>query len=224
MTDASGPEKRGPDKGYAEGQSGTARLVAPAAERNRDAIVEGLRDVIPPDGRALEIASGTGQHVVHFSNVWPTFVWQPSDPAPDRRASIADYARDVPEGRILPPIDLDACKPGWSENHGPFDLIFLANLIHLISQAEAEVLLSEIAKALAPKGTAALYGPYLRNGQATSDGDAAFDARIRAENPQFGYKDKAWVEAQLETAGLRIAPARAMPANNLILLAHKSGT
>lgn len=212
--------KRGPDKGYAETYD-DGRLSAPAALRNRDVIVQTLVDVAPSNGRALEIASGTGEHVIRFASAMPGLTWQPTDPAADRRASIQAWAAAEPADNLLPPLDLNACATGWSAEHHGFDLIFLANLLHLVTETEARTCLAEMALALAPGGRAAVYGPFLRDGQTTSDGDAAFDARLRAEIPGAGYKDLAWVTGVWQGAGLAPAAPHPMPANNLLLLAQK---
>jgi hypothetical protein len=42
------------------------RQYAPATLRNRDFILDVLRDVLPRTGAILEIASGSGEHIVHF--------------------------------------------------------------------------------------------------------------------------------------------------------------
>ncbi|MBF9043331.1 DUF938 domain-containing protein [Rhodobacterales bacterium HKCCE4037] len=220
MSDA--PPKRGPDKHYADGAYSDGRLSAPAALRNRDVIAEALAQIAPERGRALEIASGTGEHVIRFAPAMPGLTWQPTDPAPDRRASIAAWIEAEPAPNILPPHDLDACAPGWAATlHEPADLIFLANLLHLVTEDEARVCLSEMAKALNPGGCAAIYGPFLRHGTTTSEGDASFDARIRAENPDHGYKDVDWVMGLWADCGLICETPRSMPANNLFLVGRK---
>ena len=215
------PPKRGPDKGYAGGEFGDGRLSAPAALRNRDAIATALAAIAPAKGRALEIASGTGEHIIRFAAAMPGLIWQPTDPAPDRRVSIAAWMAVEPASNILAPADLDACLPGWSARHAPVDMIFFANLLHLVTEPEARVCLSEMAAALAPGGVAAVYGPFLRDGRTTSEGDAAFDARIQAETPGHGYKDLAWVTQVWSNAGLSPEPPQPMPANNLLLFARK---
>ncbi len=213
--------KRGPDKGYAGGDFADGRMSAPAATRNRDDIVEALAQIAPKQGRALEIASGTGEHIIRFAPAMPGLIWQPTDPSPDRRASIEAWLAAEPAPNVGAPVDLDACTPGWSSTHGPVDLIFLANLLHLVTEAEAQTCLTEIAAALAPGGIATVYGPFLRNGQTTSEGDAAFDARLRADMPGCGYKDLDWVTEQWAAKGLTLNPPRQMPANNLLLSARK---
>ena len=47
------------------------RRSAPAAERNRGPIAEVLKAVLPERGLALEVASGTGEHIVHFARAFP---------------------------------------------------------------------------------------------------------------------------------------------------------
>jgi SAM-dependent methyltransferase len=148
-------------------------------------------------------------------------IWQPTDPDASRRASITAWAAEAGGPNILPPLHLDAARPGWAADHGPADLIVLVNLLHLISAPEALTVLSEAARALAPGGTFALYGPFLRDGRPTSEGDARFDASLRAQDPAIGYKDLADVTAILTGAGLVLADTVEMPANNLLLIANR---
>lgn len=199
------------------------RMSAPSASRNRDAICAQLCRHAPAQGRALEIASGTGEHVVCFAAALPGLIWQPTDPDASRRASIAAWTAEAGLPNILPPLHLDAARPGWAGDHGPADLIVLVNLLHLISTPEAETLLQEAAQALAPGGFFALYGPFLRDGRATSDGDASFDASLKAQDPAIGYKDLAAVVAVPTAAGLVLADTIAMPANNLLLCFNRPG-
>lgn len=145
-----------PDAG-GEG-AGDARLSAPSALRNRDLIAAELSRVAPARGRALEIASGTGEHVVRFAAMMQGLEWHPTDPDPARRASIAAWVGDAGLPNIRPALHLDAACPGWAAHHGPADLIVVVNLLHLISAPEAETVLTEVAAALAPGGVFALYG------------------------------------------------------------------
>lgn len=194
------------------------RLSAPAALRNRDALTQALAQ-LEPHGTALEIASGTGEHIIRFAPAMPHLMWQPTDPDPARRASITAWLKAEPSTTIAAPIALDACAPGWAAQHGTYDLIFLANLLHLVPAAAAQTCLQEMAKALKPGGRAIVYGPFLRDGKTTSDGDAAFDARLKVENLGAGYKDLAWVHDIWAKAGLTPTPSQQMPANNLLLTA-----
>ena len=72
-----------------------ARMFAPAAQRNRDAILQVLRGLLTPCAFVLEIASGSGEHAAHFAAALPDCIFQPSDPDPERRASIDAWAWSV---------------------------------------------------------------------------------------------------------------------------------
>jgi hypothetical protein len=194
-----------------------ARMRAPSAARNMAPILEVLQAEAPDRGRVLEIAAGTGEHAVTFARAFPDLDWQPSDLDPERLASIAAWRVAEGSENLRPPLPLDAATPGWAADHGPVDMILLVNLLHLISGPEAEAVLTGITEALAPGGVAFVYGPFLRDGQATSEGDARFHDSLRAQDPAIGYKDIAWVSDRL--APLTVTQ-RQMPANNLMLIAR----
>lgn len=197
-----------------------AKLYAPSAARNLEAIRAVLVEHAPREGRALELASGTGEHIVEFAAALPGLHWQPTEPVALRRASIDARVAEAGLGNLAPAVELDACAPGWAMAQGPLDLVLLVNLLHLISDAEMAVLLDEAAQVLAPGGVFAVYGPFLRDGVATSDGDAAFDASLRAQDGAIGYKDLDAVATVLDVLGLRVR-LREMPANNVMILARR---
>ena len=198
-----------------------ARLHAPAAERNAAPILDLLRHHGPATGRVLELASGTGQHAAIFAAALPGLEWQPSEIDPDRRASIDAWAANANAPNLRPAIDLDVTAPGWGAAHRGQDMILLVNLLHLISTPEAKTVIAESAKALAPQGLFILYGPFLRDGEATSEGDANFDASLRTQDPEIGYKDDFDVIDWLHEAGLDLMDVVEMPANNLALVSRK---
>ncbi|KIC22853.1 MULTISPECIES: DUF938 domain-containing protein [unclassified Leisingera] len=203
----------------AEPQGG--KLFAPSAARNAGAICDLLAKVAPPQGRALEIASGTGQHVIEYAARLPGLTWQPTEVDATRRASIQAYAEEAGLPKIAPPIELDATAPGWCADHAGQDLIVLVNLLHLISESEARTLIQEAAAALAPSGRFVIYGPFMRGGNLISEGDRAFHAAITAHDPETGYKDDAEVIRWLQAAGLELVQTVDMPANNLALVSEK---
>jgi SAM-dependent methyltransferase len=197
------------------------RRVAPSALRNAGPIVEALvRDSLPT-GAALEIASGTGQHSVQLARACPGLDWQPSDVNPANLASIAAWGAHDPQPNLRAPIVLDACRPGWGAGQAGKALILIVNLLHLVPDEAAAVLIGELPAALAPGGVVAIYGPFLRDGKPTSEGDAAFHARLREQDARLGYKDLDWVLKALGAAGLAITDTVSMPANNLMLFARK---
>ncbi|WP_409373587.1 DUF938 domain-containing protein [Sulfitobacter guttiformis] len=196
-------------------------MHAPSAERNMGVIVELLRVHAPPHGRALELASGTGQHVMALASALPQIDWHPSEVAADRMASIDAYAATAQLPNLHPARHLDATRRGWSQCLQPFDLIHLGNLLHLIPQAGAYTLLTEASVALAPAGTLTLYGPFMREGRLTSEGDAKFNAELQAANPAIGYKDDRWINEVLTSTGL-VVSVHDMPSNNLAFIARRS--
>lgn len=192
------------------------RLTAPAAARNLDAILDVLLPRLPRAGEVVEIASGTGQHIAALAAHRPDLSFHPSDPDPARRLSIDARCRGLPN--VEAARDIDACRPGWAIEAGA-DMVLVVNLLHLVSDAELAVLLDEAQRALAPGGLLAIYGPFLRDGAATSAGDKAFDADLRAQDAHIGLKDMGMVVTVLTALGLRVETVE-MPANNLMLLAR----
>lgn len=207
-----------PDSGAETAPDGR-RLVA-SAQRNAAAILAVLQEHAPRSGQMLELAAGSGLHAAQFAAALPGLLWQPTDHDPANFASILAWAATAPLP-IRPPALLDATARGWSALWPDQDAILLVNLLHLIPTAAAATLLAETARALARGGTAFLYGPFLRDGLATSTGDAAFDASLRAQDRAIGYKDISWVTGQLGLAGLTVQ-VLALPANNLMILARRA--
>lgn len=192
------------------------RRTAPSATRNLASILKILGRYAPATGRVLELASGTGQQIAQFARAHPGLIWQASDRNADNLVSIRAWGAGV--DNLLPPIVLDAAQPGWAR---PQDLVIMVNLLHLISDRQAEVVLAESSACLTLEGSLLIYGPFLREGRATSEGDASFDASLRAQDPAIGYKDLAWVTGQLAQHGM-LATAHEMPANNLMLCARRA--
>lgn len=196
-----------------------AKRNAPSAQRNLEPILAVHDRVLPPKGRALEIASGTGQHIAAFAHRYTGLIWQPTDVNPENLASISAWSEGAEN--VAAPVALNACQGGWAGEFGARDVICLTNLLHLISEPEAERLLSEVGKALTPGGLFCLYGPFRREGQLVSDGDRAFDASLRQQDPAIGYKDIGWVGNRLAAAGLQHEDLIAMPADNLMLITRR---
>jgi len=211
LPDSPGLSRKGPD----------ARQYAPSAQRNMAAILGVCRDILPDAGQALEIASGTGEHVVALGQAHPGITWQPSDAAPDRLASIRAWLGRAAHDNVKQPVLLDATAAGWGRDYAAQDAIILANLCHLISAPEAQILVSEIAMALDVDGVSLIYGPFLRGAEFASDGDKAFHKSLARQDPRIGYKSYQQIQDWQRTAGLLPQQPIAMPANNLMLVARK---
>lgn len=195
------------------------RRSAPAALRNRDPILDVLRRVLPASGRVLEIASGSGEHVVHFARHLPHLTWQPSDPSPEARQSIAAWAEGLEA--VDAPLDLDASRLPW-----PVDAvaaILCINMIH-ISPWEATLgLMREAGRILQAGGLLYLYGPYRRADRPLAPGNAAFDEDLRSRNALWGLRDLDAVIACAAEQGLAFEQAIDMPAKNLSVIFRAKG-
>jgi cyclopropane fatty-acyl-phospholipid synthase-like methyltransferase len=201
-----------------------ARQSTPSAARNRDAILEVVRRAISPDARVLEIASGSGEHVVHFARAMPQATWFPSDPDDAARASIAAWIAAEGVSNVAPPLAIDASAPAWGvEAEALFDAVLAINMIH-ISPWEATLgLMAGAGRVLRDGGVLITYGAYKRGGAHTAPSNEAFDEWLKQCDPAFGVRDMADVEAAARAHGLVLRDIVAMPANNFTLVFVRNG-
>ena len=197
-----------------------------AAERNRQPILERLQQVLPAQGVALEIASGTGQHAAWFASGLPRWQWQPSDRQADGFASIAAWCAQAGVANVRPPVLLDVLAPLWPSIGPafgvPFDALFCANMLHISPWATCAGLMQGAARHLADDGLLLVYGPFLEAEVPTSPGNLAFDASLREQDPAWGLRTREAVEDQARQAGLHLRRRLPMPANNLLLVFRRA--
>jgi SAM-dependent methyltransferase len=199
-------------------------LHSPAAERNLVHIIELVRSYLPISGNVLEIASGTGQHIIELAAAVPNLVWQPSDIDEARLNSITLRSLEKPLPNLLPPIKLDVTDKDWSAFCPNQDFIFLVNLLHLVSESEVRAAISGISQSLVQGGRCAIYGPFMRDGAFTSSGDKAFHQSLIEADPDIGYKDNTWMLDLFRQHELEAIKILEMPANNLAFVVEKSCT
>ncbi|APW36763.1 SAM-dependent methyltransferase [Rhodoferax koreense] len=188
-----------------------------AADRNKQPILDVLRQTIPERGQALEIASGTGQHVAWFAAALPQWQWQPSDMAASALGDIETLVARHGLANVRRPVRLDVLAP-WPLDDAAFDLIYCANMLHIAPWDCCVALMRGSARHLAPGGRLVIYGPYLEHGVPTSEGNLAFDLSLRVRHPAWGIRHREDVAEVAARAGLRLAARHAMPANNLLLV------
>lgn len=193
-------------------------LASPATARNTAPILEVLKAHLPARGQVLEVASGAGEHAVAFARALPGVEWTPSDPSGEARASITAWAEAAGLTNLRPPLALDMLdETGWPE--GPVEAVVCINMVHISPWAATEGLMRLAGRVLRrPGGLLVLYGPYREADVELAPSNAAFDASLKARNPDWGLRDRADVEAAAKAEGLVLTRRVEMPANNLTLL------
>ncbi len=186
---------------------------AEATTRNRDPILEVLRRVLPPQGTVLEIASGSGEHAIHFATHLPHLAWQPSDDSSDARLSVDAWRAGTALANLRAPIALDACSEAWGVDRA--DAVVCINMIHIAPWRACEGLMRGAARVLPPAGVLFLYGPFMRDGAHTAPSNEAFDRDLRSRDPSWGVRALEAVTAEATRNGLERVEVVAMPANNL---------
>jgi len=229
MKYSSGPQvptmpKDGPNSVELRSRAGDARQFSPSAARNCGPIREVLTRVLPKKGIALEIGSGTGEHVICFAKALPGLVWLPSDPDSASRASIK--ARSATEGlaNVRAPVAIDVRGGVWGvENDAPFDAMISLNMVHIAPWGAALGLLAGAGRLLRPDGVLFFYGPFMLGGTHTAASNAAFDADLKRRDSRWGVRDVDDLVGEAATHGLELREVVEMPVNNLSLVFVKAG-
>ena len=172
-----------------------------------------LRTILPERGTVLEIASGTGEHILHFAREFPGLVWQPSDFDPAALRSIEAWREPAGLPNLRPPIPLDARAEGWPM--AAADAILAINMVHISPWAATLGVLRGAGRLLPPGAPLYLYGAYRQAGVDTAPSNEAFDVSLRTRDPEWGVRHLEDVIAEAEPCGLRLDTVVAMPANNL---------
>jgi SAM-dependent methyltransferase len=194
--------------------------VSPSSERNKDPILEVLRTVLPPIGTVLEIASGTGQHVVHFASHLPNLTFQPSDIDATYQASVRAYLEDTELENLMMPITLDVTTPQWPLDQA--DAIICSNMIHIAPWEACLGLLAGAGRILPEGGILYLYGPYKIGGKHSAPSNEDFDASLRSRDPSWGIRNLDDVALEARRHGLHLIKTVKMPANNLSVVYRKT--
>jgi hypothetical protein len=189
---------------------------APATLRNRDAIVDVLAGVLPPAGLVLEVASGSGEHVVHFAAAFPALEWQPSDPDGDALASILAWSGEAALPNLRPPVMLDAAAGDWPVDLA--DAVLCINMTHISPWAATLGLFAGAARVLPAGAALILYGPYLEAQVETAASNLAFDRSLKDRDARWGLRDVADMDGVADDAGFARTDRVEMPANNLAIV------
>ena len=196
------------------------RPDAPAARRNREAILEVLQQEISHSASVLEIGSGTGQHAVHFGSAMPGITWLTSDRR-QHHEGIDAWVSSSGLSNVLPPIELDVMTP--PDLSADYDVVFSANTAHIMSNEAVERMFALVGSLLPGDGRFCLYGPFNVDGAFTSDSNRDFDQSLRAQDPTMGIRDLADLNRLGVSNGLSQVRRYAMPANNMIVVWQRLG-
>jgi len=206
---------------------------SPAADRNKQPILDALIRILGEGGAALEIASGTGQHAAWFAAAMPQWTWQPTDADARMLPALASRVADAALPNLLPPLLLDVLAPQWplhgpasvegeeerrQQQHAKFNAIYCANMLHIAPWATCAALMQGAARHLLADGLLVTYGPYFEEEAPAAPSNLAFDQDLRARNPEWGIRRLKDVVAEARRAGLALRERHAMPANNLLLV------
>lgn len=192
------------------------RLHAPATQRNRDAIADVLARELPTAGLVLEVASGSGEHAIHFARLFPALDWQPSDPDAMARASIAAWAAGSGLSNIRAPLDINTALPRWPIDRA--DALLCINMTHISPWEATQGLFAGAERIMASGAPLILYGPFLQADVETAPSNRAFDAQLRARNPRYGLRAVEDIDALAAQHGFARDALHPMPANNLTLV------
>lgn len=195
------------------------RRQAPAVARNRQPILAVLCEVLPPTGLVLEIASGTGEHALHFARALPDIIWQPSDPDLEARCSIAAWRAAEGLPNLREPLALDAASGDWPLDHA--DAVVCINMIHISPWQSTLGLMTGAGRILPSGAPLVLYGPFRREGHPIEPGNAAFDEDLRLRDPRWGLRLLEEVAQVADAQGLSLERVVEMPANNLTIVFTK---
>ena len=197
-----------------------AKRLSEACERNKEPILEVLKDVFPAQGLVLEIASGTGQHAIHFATNLPNITWQPSDMDPELRKSVEAWQAESNLQNLKTPVHLDVTSENWPVEMA--DAMMCANMIHIAPWEACIGLLDGAGRILPEGGILCMYGPYKVGGKHTAPSNEAFDQSLRARNASWGIRNLDDVALEARRRGLHLIKTVKMPSNNFCVIYKKT--
>ncbi len=196
------------------------KQLSESSERNKDPILDVLKAVMPKTGLILEIASGTGQHAVHFAAALPGIVWQPSDIDPELRASVSAWRDEAALQNLLEPIHLDVTADPWPVRDAA--AMVCTNMIHIAPWEACIGLLDGAGRILPEGGILYMYGPYKVGGKHTAPSNEQFDQSLRARDALWGIRNLDDVALEARRRGLHLIKTQKMPANNFSVIYRKT--
>jgi SAM-dependent methyltransferase len=194
---------------------------AESCDVNREPILDVLRVWFADRKHVLELASGTGQHAVHFGRALPHLLWQTSE-LQQNHAGKQMWLDEAQLPNVRAPVLIDANDAVWPVQN--VDAIFCANSVHIMSWAEVEKLFAGISRVLTQGGILCLYGPFNYNGKFTSESNARFDVWLKSRNPKSGVRDFEALNKLAAAQNMKLLKDIEMPINNRTLIWQRTST
>ena len=189
-----------------------------SAARNIGPILEVWKKEITSDfiGCALELASGSGQHVIQLAKHFHGIQFTPSDIEDTHIASINAYIQECGLTNINEPVYIDGSKDWkeWGIEKASLDIMFATNCIHIAPIEVCEGLIAASEHLLKEGGMLIFYGPFIKDGKLTPQSNVDFDAKLRSRNVSWGIRDIVDVTALASKANLTLHAHYDMPSNN----------
>ena len=206
---------------------------SPAAENNKQPILDQLKIQFSAPATVLEIGSGSGQHAVFFAQALPHLQWQPADQAgyfQGLKKNISASELD----NILPPVYLDLSDSNWPDNPAEhaarglgkdttvagIDHVYMANVLHIVSKPLVEAFFKGLPAVI--QGKLCLYGPFKYKGEFTSASNERFDGWLKSRDVDSGIRDIEWIVELAASCQLQLKVDVSMPANNQLLVFEKN--
>jgi hypothetical protein len=101
------------------------------------------------------------------------------------------------------------------------DAILAINLLHISPWRATEGLMRGAGRLLEAGAPLYIYGAFRRVGTETAPSNEAFDADLKARNPEWGLRDLESVAEAAAAHGLALERVVEMPANNISLIFRK---
>lgn len=192
------------------------KRYSPAFERNREPVLEILKNWTEGYHRVLEVGSGPGQHACYFAKHLSHLAWQPSD-VEDYLPSIEQWREENLQTNLNAPLHLNLLNPSWSETclsvFKP-DFIFTMNVAHIVCYEGVVSLVEGAGRLLGSGGRLFFYGPWQFKDHALEPSNAQFDERLQATIPGAGIREYDTVLELAEQYGFKAGELVRMPANN----------
>lgn len=192
-----------------------------ACENNKGSILEILKEHLAGTESVMEIAAGTGQHGVYFSQQMPGVCWQVTDVPANvdilNKRIIAANRSNLPLAKKLDVSDRN--WPGQGTQ-----VIFTANSLHIMPASAVVQFFSGVKKILAINGLLFVYGPFKYQGDFTTESNARFDLWLKQQNGLSGVRDFETVMSLAADSGLGLLADNKLPANNQLLVFRRLTT